>query len=477
MNETKPLSTQSTPSPATTKKRSRRPDTAGINRIPPISQLFVLGLQHVLVMYAGAVAVPLVLGPSLGLPKDQVAYLISADLFCCGIVTLMQSFGIGRYLGIRLPVIMSVSFAAVTPMVAIGALPDVGLTGIFGATIASGLIALLAVPLIGKLMPLFPTVVTGVVITSIGISISQVGVNWIAGGVGNPQYGSLHYIGISFLVLLFILVLTRYSKGFISSISVLLGIIFGFVVAALCGDVSMAGLEEAEWFALILPFHFGLPTFEPVSIATLTVVMLITFIESMGMFLALGEMVERPATKRDITRGLRVDAIGTIFGGIFNCFPHTSFSQNIGLVGVTGVSSRWVCVMAGAIMIVLGLFPKLSIVVASVPPFVLGGAGIVMFGMVLSTGIRILSRADYTNRFNLFIIAVSLSIGMIPVCGGPSFFQHFPAELQPVLHSGILLSTISAVILNLCFNGYQSDVIQKTKPLITKVPTPEENKA
>ena len=428
-----------------------------VERLLPPGQLFTLGLQHVLVMYAGAVAVPLVIGGSLGLPKDQISYLISSDLFCCGIVTLLQCLGIGRFAGIRLPVIMSVTFAAVMPMLAIGANPALGLTGIFGATIAAGILSTLLVPLIGRLMPLFPTVVTGVVITSIGISIMQVGIDWMAGGKGNPEYGSLRYIGTSFLVLAFILLVTRFTKGFFSNISVLLGILFGFGVAIAMGEVSLDGLSQAAWFAPIVPFAFGWPTFDPISIATLTVIMLITFIESMGMFLALGDIVGHPASRGDIVRGLRVDGIGTIIGGIFNSFPHTSFSQNIGLVSVTGVSSRWVCVMSGGILLAFGLVPKMSVLVASIPPFVLGGAGIVMFGMVLATGIRILSGVDFkTNRHNAMIVAVSIGIGMIPLLA-PNFKQWMPHGIHPLIESGILLTSITAVVLNLFLNGARHD--------------------
>ncbi|TNI54689.1 nucleobase:cation symporter-2 family protein [Aeromonas veronii] len=443
MNETNPQS----PRPG-----ARKRPVDEVERMLPMGQLFTLGLQHVLVMYAGAVAVPLVIGGSLGLPKDQISYLISSDLFCCGIVTLLQCVGIGRFAGIRLPVIMSVTFAA-------------------------GIISTLLVPLIGRLMPLFPTVVTGVVITSIGISIMQVGIDWMAGGKGNPEYGSLRYIGTSFLVLVFILLVTRFTKGFFSNISVLLGIIFGFVVAIAMGEVSLDGLGEAAWFVPIVPFAFGWPTFDPISIATLTVIMLITFIESMGMFLALGDIVGHPARRGDIVRGLRVDGIGTIIGGIFNSFPHTSFSQNIGLVSVTGVSSRWVCVMSGGILLAFGLIPKMSVLVASIPPFVLGGAGIVMFGMVLATGIRILARTDYnSNRHNLYIVAISLGIGMIPTVSG-NFFQQLPAQLQPLFHSGILLATISSVLLNLFFNGYQPDLTHQTRPLFVGPIKPQQKQA
>ncbi len=223
---------------------------------PPMGQLFTLGLQHVLVMYAGAVAVPLIIGGALSLDKATVAFLISADLFCCGVVTLIQCLGFGRF-GIRLPVVMAVTFTAVGPMVSIGMNPELGLQGIFGATIAAGAISLLLVPLIGKIMRFFPPIVTGIVITSIGLSIIGVGINWAAGGVGNPNYGSPKYLLTSLIVLIFILLITRYIKGFIANIAVLLGMGFGFIIAIFMGEVSLSGMNEAAWFALILPFHFG----------------------------------------------------------------------------------------------------------------------------------------------------------------------------------------------------------------------------
>ena len=181
-------------------------------------------------------------------------------------------------------------------------------------------------------------------------------------------------------------------------------------------------------------------------------VMLVVMIESTGMFLALGEITERPVDRDALTRGLRVDGVGTVIGGIFNTFPYTSFSQNVGLVGITGVKSRWVCVAAAVILIVLGLVPKMGALVESVPQFVLGGAGIVMFGMVAATGIKILSRVNYDRRGNLFVVAISVGMGMIPLVA-PKFFQHMPHALAPILESGILLASLAAVALNLLFNG------------------------
>lgn len=435
----------------------------------PFLLLFTLGLQHVLVMYAGAVAVPLIVGGAVGLPKEQIAFLVSADLFCCGLVTLLQCLGIKGF-GIRMPVIMAVTFATVGPMIAIGQNPELGLPGIFGATMAAGLISLLLVPLIGRLIRFFPPLVTGVVITSIGLSIIGVGINWSAGGLGSPDYGSPLYLGISLTVLVFILLIIRFASGFLANISILLGLVLGFVIALLLGKVDFNGLQDANWFAMILPFKFGAPRFELWSIVTLTVVMLIVFIESMGMFLALGEIVNRPVKRQDLVRGLRVDAVGTLFGGMFNTFPHTSFSQNIGLVSITGVSSRWVCVMSGFILIAFGLVPKMSIVVASIPPFVLGGAGIVMFGMVLATGIKVLSRVDFQNRYNLYIVAISLGMGMIPTVA-KDFFGQMPAGMAPLLHSGILLASLTAVILNAFFNGLgSSDLTEASSTEVMSVP-------
>lgn len=353
----------------------------------PAGQLLTLGIQHVLVMYAGAVAVPLIVGSALKLPKDQVAFLISADLFSCGIATLIQTLGVWIF-GIRLPVIMGCTFAAVGPMIAIGTNPSLGILDVFGSTIAAGVIGILLAPMIGKLLRFFPPVVVGTVIAVIGLSLMEVGINWAAGGVGNPDYGNPVYLGLSLVVLMLILLINRFGKGFVANISVLLGMVAGFVIAALLGRVNMAGVTSAPWVGFVMPFHFGLPHFDPLSIATMVTVMFVTFIESTGMFLAVGDMVDRPVDQATLVRGLRVDGLGTLIGGIFNSFPHTSFSQNVGLIGVTGVKSRFVCATGGVILVLLGLFPKMAQVVASVPAFVLGGAGIVMFGMVAANGIK-----------------------------------------------------------------------------------------
>jgi NCS2 family nucleobase:cation symporter-2 len=424
----------------------------------PLVKLLPLGLQHVLVMYAGAVAVPLILGGALKLPKEQVAVLINADLFACGVVTLIQSIGFGGF-GIRLPVMMGVTFAAVGPMLAMATDPRIGLLGIYGAVIAAGIFGIVVAPFISRLLPLFPPVVTGTIIAVIGISLMRVGINWAAGGnPASPRFGDPLYLGVSLLVLLAILGVTKYLTGFFANIAVLLGLVFGFVLAMILGEVSFAGVGAAGWIEPVYPFQFGLPTFDPLAILTMCIVMIVVMIESTGMFLALGELTETPIGKEELTRGLRVDGLGTLIGGVFNTFPYTSFSQNVGLIGITGVRSRWVTAMAGVIMLALGLLPKIATVVASVPQFVLGGAGIVMFGMVCATGVRILSRVDFRgNPHNAYVVAISIGLGMIPLVS-EKFFVQMPKALDPLLHSGILLASISAVVLNAYFNGMKGSV-------------------
>jgi NCS2 family nucleobase:cation symporter-2 len=435
----------------------------------PLPVLLPLALQHVLVMYAGAVAVPLIIGRAVGLPPEQVAFLISADLFACGLATLAQSLGFPG-VGIRLPVMMGVTFASVGPMLSMAASPEIGLLGIYGAVIAAGLFAVVVAPFISRLLPLFPPVVTGTIILVIGVSLMRVGINWAGGGLQtftkvvdgvptttpNPAFGQLTGLALALFVLVVILCLIKWGRGFVANVAVLLGILAGSVVAAALGLMHFEKVGTAAWFDLVLPFHFGVPEFHPIPIVTMCIVMVVVMIESLGMFLALGEITGKPIDQAALTRGLRADGVGTILGGIFNTFPYTSFSQNVGLVGVTGVRSRWVTVAGGAIMMVLGLLPKMAALVEAVPQVVLGGAGLVMFGMVAATGARILTGVNFrTNPHNLFVVAVSVGFGMIPLVA-PAFFHNLPRELLPLLESGILLAALVSVLLNVFFNGLGS---------------------
>jgi uracil-xanthine permease len=233
--------------------------------------------------------------------------------------------------------------------------------------------------------------------------------------------------------------------------------VIGAAVASALGIMTFEKVGKAAWFDVVMPFQFGMPRFDPVLVLTMAVVMLVVMIESTGMFLALGEMTDRTVDQPALARGLRTDGLGTLLGGIFNTFPYTSFSQNVGLVAVTGVRSRYVCAAGGAILLVLGLLPKMAALVESLPTVVLGGAGLVMFGMVAATGIRILAGVDFKgNRHNALIVAIAIGVGMIPLVA-PNFKQWMPHAIHPLIESGILLTSIVAVALNVFFNGAQED--------------------
>jgi len=420
----------------------------------PLSALIPLGLQHVLVMYAGAVAVPLIIGRALQLASDQIAVLVNADLFTCGVVTILQSVGIGPF-GIRLPIMMGVTFASVEPMLAMANNPELGLGGVFGSVIAAGIFGMITAPFVSSVLRFFPPVVTGTVIAVIGISLMRIGINWAAGAPAPtfPGYGDPINLLVAAFVLIAILLIVKFAKGFVANVAVLIGIVLGFVLAWVIGKVSFAALSNAAWLDAIYPFQLAKPKFDFFAVVSMCLVMLVVMVESTGMFLAVGDMTDRKIERRDLTRGLLTDSLGTLVGGIFNTFPYTSFSQNVGLVGVTGIKSRWVTATGGIILIVLGLIPKLGALITAVPLFVLGGAGIVMFGMVAATGIRILASVEYkSNRNNLFIVAISMGFGMIPLVA-PTFFARLPKSFEPLLNSGIVLAAVVAILLNIYFNG------------------------
>lgn len=440
----------------------------------PAPRLFALGVQHVLVMYANAVAVPLIIGASLGLSKGDLAFLINADLFASGIATLVQTVGFGKF-GIRLPIMMGVTAVAISPMLALSTMPGVGLTGIYGSVIVGGLFGLLAAQFTRPVLRLFPPVVTGTIITMIGIVLMRVGINWAGGGVNNPNFGAARYLAMAGAVLLAILLILRFTRGFFASMAVLLGIVFGYVVSIGLGWTTFAGLSDESWLRLIVPFHFGLPTFQLLPCLTMCLVVTIVFVEATGMFFALGSMTGRQVQAEDVVRGLRADAFGTLIGGIFNTFPYVSYSQNVGLVAVTGIHSRWVCACGGVIMLCLGLIPKLAFIVAGIPSCVLGGAGFIMFGMVAATGIRILASVDYALQpRNGLVIAISVGFGMIPIVA-PKFFGVMPAAMNPIFGDGIILTSLCAILLNAFFNrkseneGYLQ--VSLTPDLSRRVPT------
>jgi xanthine permease len=409
----------------------------------------VLGLQHVLAMYAGAVIVPLIVAPAIGMNQQQLEFLISIDLFTCGIASLLQVVG-GRHFGIKLPVILGCAFQAVAPMIAIGKFQ--GITAIYGAIITAGLIVMILAQFMGKIIKFFPPVVMGSVVMTIGVSLIPVAMNNAAGGLGSPTFGHGENLFLACLTLVCIVVINRFFKGYLRAISVLISLIIGTVVASFMGMVDFSVVGKASWFHIVQPFYFGFPTFHFSAILSMTLVAIVSMIESTGVFVALGDICDRDLESRDIKLGLRAEGLAAFLGGIFNSFPYTSFSQNVGLVALTNVKTRNVVIAAGTILMALGLLPKIAAITTIIPISVLGGAMIPMFGMVIASGVRILAKVDFNKNENLLIIAISVGIGL-GAAVVPDFFKSLPNSIAMLVENGIVIGSIFAVILNAVLNG------------------------
>ncbi|PBC75623.1 xanthine permease [Streptomyces sp. TLI_235] len=423
-----------------------------VDEMLPPGRMATVALQHVASMYAGVAAPPLIIGAAAGLTPAQLTTLLAASLFIAGIATLLQTLGFWR-IGSRLPFVNGVSFATVSPILAvIEAKKGAALPLIFGSTLVAGLFCFFLAPVFCRLVRFFPPVVSGTVITLIGVSLLPVAGNWAQGGNSQaPGYGSVANLGLAGVTLVSVLLFHRFLRGFLQRISILLGLLVGTLVAIPFGKVDAHALSSLPLFELPHPFAFGAPRFEVASIISMLVVMVVSMTESTADMIALGEVVERPADDRTIAGGLRADGIATAFGGVFNGFICSAFAQNIGLVALTRIRSRFVVALAGILLVVMGLLPVVGGLVSLVPQPVLGGAGVVLFGSVAVAGIRTLGKADLSVGSNAIIVAVSLAFGIFPIAY-PAFYQAFPEQVATVLHSGISAGCLLAVTLNLLFN-------------------------
>lgn len=416
----------------------------------PLRQLLTFGLQHVLVLYAGAVAVPLILGSALGLSNAQIVLLINANLLTSGIATLIQTLGFWKF-GARLPLVQACSFIALAPMIMIG--KEYGLAQVFGAVIAAGVITIALAPVFSRLLRFFPPVVIGSLITIIGISLMPAAAIWLGGG--NPDaadFGAPANLLLGLATAAIILAVYARFSGFVGNLSVLIGLLLGSLLAAACGMTDFSRVGEAAWFELSAPMAFGVPQFSLTPILIMTLAMLVIMAETTGNCLAIGQLTGRSVDSRTLGNAFRADGLSTVIGGLFNSFPYNAFTQNTGLIALSQVKSRFVVAAAGGIMILMGLFPKLGALIAAVPTPVLGGGAIVMFGMTTVAGIQELSRVRFEGTRNALVVAVSVSVGVLPM-SFPALFAHAHGALKLVLESGIFLGAITAIVLNLLLNG------------------------
>ena len=445
-------------SPTATPVATRRPPTHPVDEVLPAPKLALYGLQHVLAFYAGAVIVPILLAGAIGLNTQQLIHLINADLFTCGIASIIQSVGFWK-IGVKLPLLQGVTFTAVSPMIAIGLSAGGGTEGlqvIYGSVIVAGLFTFFLAPYFSRLIKFFPPVVTGSVITIIGIALLPVAAADAVGGAaaGKPVDGRNLAYALGTLAL--IIIIQRVFRGFMATIAVLAGLVVGTAVAWALGDATFGAVGSSAVVGVTTPFYFGWPKFGAAAIISMIVVMLITAVETTGDVFATGEIVDKRIVPGDIARALRADGLATTIGGVFNSFPYTCFAENVGLVRLTRVKSRWVVASAGAIMIILGLLPKAAAVVAGIPRPVLGGAALAMFATVAVVGIQTLTRVDFNDHRDVVIVSSSIGLAML-VTAQPNVATAVPDWAQILFSSGITLGSICAILLNVVFHHIGTD--------------------
>ncbi len=434
-----------------------------VDQVPSFGKLSVLGIQHVLAFYAGAVVVPLVIASGLGLDNETLIHLINADLFTCGIASIIQSAGLGPKIGVKLPLIQGVTFTAVSPLIAIGiaatpagADPKTGLATMYGSIIAAGLVTFFVAPFFAKLLRFFPPVVTGTLLTVMGITLISVSagdiVSWGTYAAEGQDAGALTLRGLAYAfgTLVIIVAVQRIFKGFMSTISVLVGLVVMTAIAFALGDANFSDIGQSAWLGVTTPFFFGIPKFNIAAIISMLIVMAVTMVETTGDVFATGEVVGKRITPKQVANALRADGLSTLLGGVFNSFPYTCFAQNVGLVRLTRVKSRWVVTAAGIIMIILGVLPKAGAVVASIPGPVIGGASLAMFANVAVVGIQTLSKVDMRDNRNAVIVSTSIGLAML-VTLKPDLASLMPSWLQIIFGSGVTIGALTAFILNLLF--------------------------
>jgi uric acid transporter len=417
-------------------------------------------------MYAGVVSPPIIIASAAGLPPTDQALLVTAALFVSGLGTLLQSLGVPG-VGAQLPLVQGVSFAAVGTMTAVAtdqgiADPATRIATIFGAVIIAGVFGFVIAPLFASLVRFFPPIVTGCVITIIGVSLFPVALRWIRGNptiknaagqtIDNPNFGSGISLLLGFLTLVVTLLIARFGRGMWSRLAVMLGLVIGTVVATVMGRVNWGAVATGAIFELPQPFHFGVPRFAFGVIVSMCVVILVIMAETTADLLAVGEILDTDVDRKRIAAGLRADMGATAISPVFNGFPISAFAQNVGMVAITGIRSRFVVAAGGGILVLLGLLPVLGRIMNAIPLPVLGGAGIVLFGSVAAAGIRTLSRVEFTNS-NVLIVATSVGVGLVPITV-PEVYLHLPEWLGTIFESGISACAIFATLLNLAFNHF-----------------------
>lgn len=422
-----------------------------IEDVPPTSVAVVLAWQHILAAFAGIIAVPLVVSAALGFSVEETSFMVSATIFASGLTTILQSKGLGP-VGARVSGMMGTDFTFVNPTISVGA--KFGIAGIVGATIAGSFVEIILSRFIKPLTRFFPPLITGTVVALIGITLLPVSMDWAAGGAGATDYGSLRNLTVAFAVMLFTLFLNHFGKGIWSTASVFIGMVVGYIICIPLGMVDLSEVYAADWLALPSILRFGVH-FDLASTLAFVPAYLVSTIGTFGIMMAIGEASGEQISSERLQGGVLCDGVGSMISGLFGAGPNTAFSQNVGLITLTKVASRRVMILAGIFLTMLGIFPKLSALIAVMPQPVLGGVGVIMFGLVAAQGIKTLSQVRLGDR-ELLIISVAFALG-IGVTVRPEILSGLPQAVQMISSSGISTGTLAALILNIVLKESKGD--------------------
>lgn len=407
-----------------------------------------LGFQHILTMFPASIVVPMILGTSLNLDKETMEFLVSANLLTNGFAVLINSYGVTNKIGSKIPLVFGSSFVPLAPMIMIGS--KYGIQTLFGSVIGSAILMFILSLRMSKILKLFPPVVVGSFVTLIGISLAPIAFKNLGGG-DSADYGSIRNLLIGLGVFFAVILIGRYGRGVAKTLSVTLGIAFGTVFAYFLGIVNFSPIIDAKWINIVKPFAFGLPSFKFNTIIIMTIFCIINLIQCVGVLSLYDEVTGSDIGEKTKTKALRSQMLAQGIAGIFNSFPSAMFNENVGLLNITRNKSIAVTKFTGFILILLGIFPKCAALITVIPPPVVGGATLALFGIITAAGISMLSSLDLTKNNNFTIIGTSIVIGV-----GTTFvddlFSKLPDTLEMLLGNGLFMVSASAIILNYVLN-------------------------
>jgi xanthine permease len=440
-------------------KKTKKDLIYSLDGTPPLGTAIPLGLQHVLAMFVGNVTPIIIISNTLKLPVDQKAFLIQCAMFVAGIVSLIQCYPVGP-VGARLPIIMGTSFGFLPVCLAIAT--KYGLPGVLGAALVGGIFQVILGFFLKYIRKYFPPLVTGIVLISIGLSLIGTGMKYFAGGAGTPDFGSAKNLMLGTIVLLIVLGFKHFTRGLLSQSAILIALIIGYIIAIPLGKVNFSSVGTASWIAFPIPFKYGIE-FHLDAILTMLVMFVISTVETVGNTCGIvAGGVGRTATDREVSGAVIADGLGTSFAALFNVLPNTSYGQNVGIISMTKIVNRFSVATGAIFLLISGLFPKIGAVIAVMPTSVLGGAAIVMFSMMVVSGINQVTEMPLKGR-NSTILAVALGLG-IGFSLVPDASKYFPHAIKMLFEgSGVAVATLVAIVLNIILPKDPEDEITEAK--------------